>query len=74
VYQGTKGETLLTGQLLSEDKSENNLGVQMYTKAEEARVLRGLTEMGYRNIPLLVTSLLYHCRIIDVAAKPQSVS
>jgi hypothetical protein len=46
----------------------------MYTKAEEARVLRGLTEMGYRNIPLLVTSLLYHCRIIDVAAKPQSVS
>jgi hypothetical protein len=51
------------------------LGVQMYTKAEQqARVLRGLAEMGYRNIPLLVTLLLYHYKIIDVAAKPQSVS
>jgi hypothetical protein len=74
VYQGTKGETLLTDQLLSEDKSENNLGVQIYTKAEQACVLRGLAEMGYRNIPLLVTLLLYHYKIIDVAAKPQSVS
>jgi hypothetical protein len=46
----------------------------MYTKAEQACVLRGLAEMGYRNIPLLVTLLLYHYKIIGVAAKPQSVS
>jgi hypothetical protein len=46
----------------------------MYTKAEQAHILGGLTEMGTRNIPLLVTSLLYHYKIIDVAAKPQCVS